>query len=78
MNLRDVYVDALNALECGSISLEEFQDRTSILLDAEPVVRCKDCKHGTEIDGYIQCDQDMDNGVNWGKDDYCSYGKKEL
>ena len=35
------------------------------------VVRCKECKHGTEKDGGIICDQNI-----WDKNDYCSYGER--
>lgn len=40
-------------------------------IDAVEVVRCRDCKHGTEKDGCIICDQNI-----WDKNDYCSYGER--
>jgi hypothetical protein len=42
-------------------------------VDAEPVVRCKDCEYfdSREITGYCYLSEDI-----WKPNDFCSYGKR--
>ena len=76
---QEVIVTGKENVEAVVKALEEYNNiiRNAPTIDAIEVVRCRNCKHGTEKDGYIKCDQDMDDGVNWDKNDYCSYGDKK-
>ena len=49
--------------------------RETPTVDAEPVVRCKDCiwYAGKGRDGFGLC---RDNGKYWAEEDFCSYGDK--
>ena len=68
--------DIIHAISFDKIDNTKYIEKMPTI-DAVKVIRCKDCKHGTEKDGYIQCDQDMDDGANWDKNDFCSYGKRK-
>lgn len=48
-------------------------------VEAEPVVRCKDCKHGdydSKPDGVMVCLRTKD-GFWWKETDFCSYGERK-
>ena len=45
MNPIRLYEEAVRALERSEITLGEFKERIEPLMDAEVVVRCKDCKY---------------------------------
>ena len=50
-----------------------------IIVDAVPVVRCKDCKHwhkDTVFCGYMPYGE-APKRVNWYADDFCSYGERK-
>jgi hypothetical protein len=52
--------------------------RNTKTIDAVPVVRCKDCKHGSlfcEGKQLIECTLDDYELVN--SDDFCSYGERK-
>lgn len=57
--------------------LEELCDIAgNIPVDAELVVRCKDCKHNEEMTrGTLFCDM---HECYMGEDDFCSYGERKV
>lgn len=44
-------------------------------IDAVPVVRCKDCVHGINIDNIIACTEFRE--VIYNPEDFCSYGERK-
>lgn len=47
-------------------------------IDAVPVVRCKDCKHGEIDDPDFPSQYYCHSGCGWNKDDfYCAYGERK-
>lgn len=72
------------------IILSMLGDKTQTpTIDAEPVVRCKDCEHwkqekshtGNSGASFCKCGwfssyQNVDGGIYTSRDDYCSYGTK--
>lgn len=72
----EVHYDSEHSLEMYAKLLNEINDAPTV--DAEPVVRCKDCKYMTEhydVDGnvpYWTCSQ-WDSGTDY--DGYCHYGE---
>lgn len=48
----------------------------NLIVDAVEVVRCKDCKNYiySSFAMGMRCKHD---GVEWGKDDFCSYGERK-
>lgn len=73
------------ALECGGMAIAI--DTCICLLDncptidAEPVVRCKDCRHRRHLQGAT--DEAYTCSLGWGlsgivaEEDFCSYGKRK-
>ena len=45
MNAIKVYEDACRKADNSEITLGEFEKIIEPLMDVEPVIRCKDCKH---------------------------------
>lgn len=69
---------------CRIIREEDFKKAIKnmpkgIIVDAVPVVRCKDCKHWHK--DTVFCDYmpygEASGRVNWYADDFCSYGERK-
>ena len=70
----EVHYDSERPLEMYAKLLSVVNDAPTI--DAEPVVRCKDCKWGTphpEDDEYIKCFKLCTTFYSWR---YCSWGER--
>ena len=73
---KDILPDAYCAGWNGLVNLIE----QAPTIDAVPVVRCKDCKHGelclnSQGSEYVVCS--MDDHHVWLPNEYCSYGERK-
>ena len=47
-------------------------------IDAVPVVRCRECGHGTPcVDGYVRCSHPSGKSILMKSSDFCSYGERK-
>ena len=47
-------------------------------VDAVPVVRCRECGHGTPcVDGYVRCSHPSGKSILMKSSDFCSYGERK-
>ena len=46
--------------------------------DVVPVVRCRECSHGTPcVDGYVRCSHPSGKSILMKSSDFCSYGERK-
>ena len=57
----------------GRVVVDAKDIRDAPVINAEPVVRCKDCKYHQYFSGEIFCSQLL---LRVEKNHYCSYGRK--
>lgn len=78
--MRLIDADALTQKESvmrkGCAYIEEINNAPTI--DAEPIVRCKDCKHASECDKSVQYTRNEQNTVTIGYSpiEWCSRGER--
>lgn len=73
--LMDVFCDNCgNAWRCRAPCIEYEQVMHAPTIDAEPVVRCKDCEY-FEYGNY--CSESKMEHSKCRPDDFCSYGKRK-
>ena len=47
-------------------------------IDAVPVVRCRECKHGKRgVDNMVRCSHPCGKVISMTADDFCSYGQRK-
>lgn len=81
MNAIKVYEDACRKADNSEITLGEFEKMIEPLMDVEPVIRCKECKHwhreihnGIEFFNFSFCDL---NHCGDGHNFYCADAERE-
>lgn len=77
MNAIKVYEDACRKVDNREITLGEFEKMVEPLMDVEPVIRCKDCKHRYHS---VECPcQSYDHFYSWmpADDWFCKKGKRK-
>ena len=67
----DTFFDTL--IPCVNRALDD-----SPTVDAVPVVRCRECGHGTPcVDGYVRCSHPSGKSILMKSSDFCSYGERK-
>lgn len=55
-----------------------FDIDTAPTIDAVPVVRCRECKHGKRgVDNIVKCSHPCGKVIYMTAEDFCSYGQKD-